>query len=66
MKESHGKNKGKNKAKKLKPIQDALDDNNREQVEPCEEPMTDEQDEKWAFPEHDKRTAVSTRGKDDE
>jgi hypothetical protein len=51
---------------KLEPIQDALDDNDRDQVEPCEEPMPDDQDEQWAFLDGDKRVEVSTRGKGDE
>jgi hypothetical protein len=51
---------------KQHPLKDALDDNNREQVEPREEPLADDQDEKWAFPDWDKRPWVSTRGKDDE
>jgi hypothetical protein len=46
---------------KQKPLKDALDDNDREQIEPCEEPLPNDQDEKWAYPGHDKRVTVSSR-----
>jgi hypothetical protein len=54
MKPDHRKNKGK-KMKKLKPIKDKLDDNNREQIVPREEPPVDEQDERWAYKPADPR-----------
>jgi hypothetical protein len=67
---------GKKKERKLKrkmeeqarrvPLSDMLDDEDREQVEPREEPLPDDQDEQWAFPDYDKRVTVSTRGKGDE
>jgi hypothetical protein len=59
MKPDHGKNKGK-KMKKLKPIKDDLDDNNRKQVTPREEPPVEEQDERWAMRPGDPRTPVHT------
>jgi hypothetical protein len=63
--------KDKKKGRKFKmgnqqPLKDALDDNDREQVKPREEPLPEDQDEQWAYPERDRRAVVSTRGKDDE
>jgi hypothetical protein len=56
----------KKKGKKMKVAFDGLDDNDRVQVLPNPEPPAEEQDERWAFPDWDKRVAVSTRGKGDE
>jgi hypothetical protein len=49
---------------KQKPLRDALDDNDREQVKPREEPLPEDQDEQWAFPEGDRRTVENTKGED--
>jgi hypothetical protein len=61
--------KDKKKGRKLKmgkqqPLRDALDDNDRKQVEPREEPLPEDQDEQWAFPEGDRRTVENTKGED--
>jgi hypothetical protein len=61
--------KDKKKGRKLKmgnqqPLKDALNDNDRKQVEPREEPLPDDQDEQWAYPEGDRRTVENTKGEE--
>jgi hypothetical protein len=55
------KDKSKKKGKKMKTHFDELDDNDRVQVVPNQEPPVEEQDEQWAFPGHDERDTLSTR-----
>jgi hypothetical protein len=41
---------------------DELDDNGWVQIEPRSEPPVEEQDERWAYPDWDKRPWISTAG----
>lgn len=64
-KERKQKKKMEEQAKRV-PLPDLLDDNDREQIQPADEPTPEQQDERWAFQAGDPRQPQPTPGPQDE